>query len=176
MRRTLILIHLLIASFVAPAFILVGVSGGLYLLGIKGSVETTQLNIAGDLDFTSPKLETEIRDLLANQNVEHSFEYLKNRGSLVQTRPTSKTYLEFTNTDSGLEVTRNVPSLQKSMIELHMGHGPSAFKTYQKFVAASLILVMLSGVWLGISNAGLRRKTLITTVAGTVLFFILALT
>jgi hypothetical protein len=59
------------------------------------------------------------------------------------------------------------------MIELHKGHGPGAFKTFQKIFALGLIFIMLSGLWLGISAARLRKSTLLTAAAGTVAFVIL---
>ena len=65
------------------------------------------------------------------------------------------------------------PSLQSRMIELHKEHGPSAFKTFQKAFAVGLIFIILSGLWLGISAARLRRSTLLTATAGAVMFVLL---
>ena len=38
-RKTLITIHMYLSAFFAPMVLLVAISGGLYLIGIKGSVE-----------------------------------------------------------------------------------------------------------------------------------------
>ncbi|MDG2441878.1 MAG: hypothetical protein P8M13_01330, partial [Luminiphilus sp.] len=69
----------------------------------------------------------------------------------------------------------NAPSLQKRMIELHMGHGPAAYKIYQQFFAAGMLFVMLSGLWLGLSSDRLRKTTLITSSSGLLLFAVLVL-
>ncbi|NND82925.1 MAG: hypothetical protein HKN50_10900 [Gammaproteobacteria bacterium] len=177
MRKTIVLIHLFLAAFVAPALLLVGISGGLYLLGVKGELQSSEIVLPADavLDFESPELEADVRALLARVDSAAEFEYLRLRPGLVQTRPTSREYLEFALTDDGLALTRQVPDLQKSMIELHKGHGPLAFKTYQKAVAISLLFIVVSGVWLGITSPGLRRKTLLTSVIGLLLFVFLAL-
>ncbi len=177
MRRTLIFIRLWLAAFVAPAFILVAVSGGLYLFGVKGTIETTVINLpaGATLDLSSKNLSADVDQLLRAAKIEHDYEYLKQRSKLIQTRPTSRTYIEFSLKRDKLTATRNVPDLQKSMIELHKGHGPSAFKTYQKLVAISLLIVVLSGFWMGISSPGLRRKTITASGLGLSLFILLIL-
>jgi hypothetical protein len=75
----------------------------------------------------------------------------------------------------GLVVSYNEPSIQSKLIELHKGHGPGIFKTFQKVIAVGLLFVVLSGFWLGVSALGLRRTTLIATGSGAVLFGLLAL-
>lgn len=178
MRKNLILIHLLLASFVAPAFLLLATSGGLYLFGIKGSVQSEAIALPGDanLDFSAPDLAQSVRQFLTANQINHDFEYIKNRGSLLQTRPTSRTYLEFKQSENGLSLTRQTPDLQKSMIELHKGHGPSNFKTYQKLVAFALLVSVITGLWMGLASPAWRRKTLVASAAGLLLFVVLALT
>ena len=175
MRRTIISIHLWLAAFAAPAFILVAVSGGLYLLDVKGSVESTPviLPVGATLDFSASDLSSEVERLLDSVNIEHDYDYLKQRSNLIQTRPTSKTYLEFSLEQGQLTVTKNVPDLQASMMELHKGHGPSLFKTYQKLIALSLLFVVLSGLWLGLSSPGLRKKSITAAGIGLGLFVLL---
>lgn len=177
MRKNLILIHLIIASLVAPAFVLVATSGGLYLLGVKGDLTSSPISFTADtpLNFASETLEEDVRDLLKNASIDYEFEYIKNRGDVLQTRPTSRTHIEFVKTDTGFTATWQQPSLQKSMIELHKGHGPSLFKTYQKLVAVALLGSILSGIWMGLASPALRRKTLLFSTAGLVVFVLLAL-
>jgi len=176
MRRTLILVHLWVAAFATPAIIMLATSGGLYLFGIKGEVIKTEIVLpAGtELDFSAVSLDRDVEMLLAQLSIEQDYEYLKNRGSAIQTRPTSRTHLEFTQKDGVLRLTRNNPNLQGSMIELHKGHGPKTFKLYQQLVAISLIIVLLSGVWVGLINPTLRRKTGIGLTLGLVVFLLLA--
>ena len=59
--------------------------------------------------------------------------------------------------------------LVKQLVELHKGHGPGLFKTLQKIMAVGLVIILLSGFWLGVSSEALRAPTLITTIAGLVI-------
>jgi len=177
MRRIILLGHLIIASLTLPLILMVATSGGLYLIGVKGESVSTEIELPANvnLDFESASLDSDIKALIKQLKLDIQYEYLKNRGSLVQTRPTSKTHLEFSNANGVLKLVKKQPNLQSSMIELHKGHGPTAFKTYQKFVALCLILVLLSGIWMGLTNKNLRRKTLISMGLGFTVFFFLVL-
>jgi len=177
LRQNLVLLHLFFAAFMAPAFLLVAVSGGLYLIGNKGKVATTAVNLpAGTtLDFKSQSLEADVRSLFERAGIDEDFEYIKNRGDHIQTRPTSQKYIEIRQNSDGLKATHNVPNFQKSMIELHKGHGPKLFKTYQKLVALALIGVVLGGFFVGLLAKAYRRKTLVASGLGLIVFLILAL-
>lgn len=177
MRKKILSLHLLLASFMAPAFILVAISGGLYLVGIKGSVIEADVAVSNQLslDLNSPQLEQDVRSLIRDLDLKTNFEYLKIRGSTLTTRPTSRDYLQLKMTDDGLQIKHISPDLQSSLMELHKGHGPVLFKTYQKLVAVSLIFVMLSGLWMGLSNRMMRKKTLTAAMLGLATFVILAL-
>lgn len=177
LRRIMVLMHLCAAAFMAPVFILVAISGGLYLTGNKGAVQTQSVALPANasLDFKSPTLESDVRSLLSSANIDHKFEYIRNRGSRIELRPTSRTYLEFKQTDAGLTAARHVPNFQKSMMELHKGHGPSAFKTYQKVAALLLFLVILGGVLVGLLSKVYRNKTVGMLAFGSVVFLFLAL-
>jgi hypothetical protein len=50
-RSLFITIHLYLSSFFAAVVVLVAFSGGMYLIGVKGSTETTEI---GSLDGGSP--------------------------------------------------------------------------------------------------------------------------
>jgi hypothetical protein len=177
MRKKILSLHLLLASFMAPAFILVAISGGLYLVGIKGSVIEADVAVSNQLslDLNSPQLEQDVRSLIRDLDLKTNFEYLKIGGSTLTTRPTSRDYLQLKMTDDGLQIKHISPDLQSSLMELHKGHGPVLFKTYQKLVAVSLIFVMLSGLWMGLSNRMMRKKTLTAAMLGLATFVILAL-
>ena len=69
----------------------------------------------------------------------------------------------------------NEPSLQKCMIELYMGHVPTAYEIYQQVFAAGILFIILTGLWLGLSSAGLRFSTTVISGAGVILFLRLAL-
>ena len=175
-RALFITIHMYLSAFFTVFVLLVSISGGLYLMGYKGSVEKEAV-YSSESDFGLPALRDQpgelakaVGGLLAQAGIEgYSFEYVKVKGSTLLTRPTSKTHYVIELSD-GVQVTRATPSLQKSMMELHMGHGPLAFKTFQKFFAAGLIFIILSGFWLGLSSDRLRPRTLAAAAGGAAAF------
>lgn len=177
-RKFLITIHMYLSAFFAPAVLLVAISGGLYLAGFKGEVDQKQVyqSNAATIDPQSDQLNTAIQQLLAEAGVtQYSFEYVKVKGQTLYTRPTSTDHYIINLTPAGAVVTFAQPNLQARMIELHKGHGPSAFKTFQKVFAVGLVLIILSGVWLGVSASRLRQPTLITVVAGAIVSTLLLL-
>ncbi len=177
-RKLLITLHLYLAAFLAPAILLVAISGGLYLAGVKGHVEQTGIYRSADstLDPEASTLNEDVTALLAEAGVQdYSFEYVKVSGNMLTTRPTSRNHYIVKIGAGEAEVIAARPNLQSRMIELHKGHGPTLFKTYQKGFAIGLALILLSGLWLGVSAARLRRPTLLTAAAGTIVFALLVI-
>jgi hypothetical protein len=175
-RKLLIKMHMYLAAFFAPAVLLVALSGGLYLAGVKGKVEQQVIYSSSEvrIDNKSTSLQADVAALLASAGVEsYSFEYVKVSGATLYTRPTSSDHYLIKSNAGGVEVIHARPSLQSRMIELHKGHGPTAFKTFQKAFAIGLIFIILSGLWLGVSAARLRRSTLLTAATGAVIFALL---
>lgn len=174
MRATLVRLHLLAASFFSIILLMMAVSGGGYLLGFKGTTSTTPVDASGArLDFKSETLEADVRSVLEDLGISHDFDYLRVYSDRVLTRPTSKTYYEFAKEGRDLKVTRHEPDFQKSIVELHKGHGPSTFKVFQQVMAAGLIFVLLTGLWLGLSSPGLKTQTLIASGLGVLVFLAL---
>ena len=169
--------HLIAAAFFTPALILIAISGGLYLLGIKGEVTQTPVSISAGtkLNFESSDLQMDVSKLLDELNIEHDFEYLKVSGNTVTTRPTSRIFYTFSRTREGVEIAHNRPSLQKVLVELHKGHGPMMFKDFQKAMAFGLLFILLSGTWLGLSSQGLRSTTVAAAGSGLALMLALIL-
>ena len=152
------------------------ISGGLYLAGVKGNVVQQTIYNSSEtmIDSTSASLKADVAALLISAGVEsYSFEYIKVKGATLYTRPTSSDHYLIKLNAGGVEVIHARPSLQSRMIELHKGHGPTAFKTFQKAFAIGLIFIILSGLWLGISAPRLRRTTLLTAATGAVIFALL---
>jgi len=146
LRRILTQVHLYMAGFLAPAFLLVGITGGMDLAGFEAKTSQTPIVIAQEivLDFDSP------------------------------TRPTSRTFALFEKTPNGIKATLNEPNLQYSMMELHKGHGPGIFRTYQIIAAIALFLVVIGGLAVGLLAKVYRMPTLISAIIGTIGFAILA--
>lgn len=177
-RKLLITVHMYVAAFFAPAVLLVAISGGLYLAGVKGNVEHETIYSSSEttIDNKSASLEADVAALLAKAGVEtYSFEYIKVSGVTLYTRPTSSDHYLIKSNAGGVEVIHARPNLQSRMIELHKGHGPTTFKTFQKAFAISLVFIILSGLWLGVSATRLRRSTLLTAATGAVIFALLVI-
>jgi len=163
----------------APILVVIAVSGGLYLMGYKGTVETTSLykGQLSEFDAKTKDLEAEVTRFLKTQGIEADFDYVKKGGNNVFTRPTSREYYviqtKAKGNDQGIELFHNKPDFIKTIVELHKGHGPTIFKTFQKFVALGLLVVLLSGLWLGLTAPRLKKVTIGLASGGiaTVLLF-----
>ena len=178
-RKLLISLHLYLAAFFAPAIMLVALSGGLYLIGEKGTVVKEKIyeGLHPELAASSPTIKADVSALLATAGViDYDFEYVKAGGKTFYTPPTSRDhYIIRVKGEGSLSVELAQPNFQAAIIELHKGHGPGAFKTFQKVLAAGLFLIVVSGFWLGISAPNLRTKSLATTLAGGVILLLLIL-
>ena len=176
MRNLWMRIHLSIAAFFLPAILLMAISGGLYLNGFKGSVDSVPVDITNpaSVDLDSPTLKQDIDGLLQSNGIVHNFEYVKVAGNVVTTRPTSRDYYTIDVSAPVPEVVLNQPDLIKRLVELHKGHGPGLFKTLQMGMAVGLVVILLSGFWLGLSSSLLRKATL--GIAGTGIAVVLLLT
>ena len=176
-RALLIKLHLYFSAFFAAAIVLVAVSGGLYLIGIKGTIEQTPVGtLATGQQLLLEPSEAKVQAALASLGVsDFEFEYVKQKGSQLITRPTTRPFYTLDISGEDAVVRYNEPSLQKRMIELHMGHGPTAYKAYQQVFAAGMLFIILTGLWLGLSSARLRFSTAVISGAGVILFLWLAL-
>ena len=176
-RALLIKLHLYCSAFFAAAIVLVAVSGGLYLIGIKGTIEQTPVGtLATGRQLLLDPSEAKVQAALASLGVsDFEFEYVKQKGSQLITRPTTRSFYTLDINGDEAVVQYNEPSLQKRMIELHMGHGPTAYKTYQQVFAAGMLFIILTGLWLGLSSARLRISTAVISGVGVILFLWLAL-
>ena len=175
LRRLLVSIHLYLASFLAPAFMLVAVSGGLYLLGNEGEISKTPIELpAGTtLDFESDDLDSQVRSLLEAQGINVSFESMRARNGSAISFPITRTHVSFQQKPGGLTAELRKPNLQFTMMELHKGHGPRLFRLYQVLVALVLFLVVLGGFAVGVISKAYRKQTLIATATGSAIFILL---
>ena len=174
-RKLLILLHLFAAGFMAPAFLLVAVTGGMHMVGgVEHEVKTPIVLPAGTvINLKSPSAESDVRALLKSANIDHDFEYLKNRGTAAQTRPTSRPYISFKQKDGVWTAEKVTPNLMKAAMEIHKGHGPKLLRTYHKLVALMLLAVVFGGLLVGLLAKAYRRKTIIATSVGTIIYLLL---
>ena len=175
-RKLWIFIHLYLAAFFSPMVVLMALTGGLYLVGIKGAVDYQTLGVVDRQITPGADLEEQVDAALAEFGIDASFAYVKDGGDAFTTRPTSRTHYKLVPGADRTEVLRGRPDLVSALIELHKGHGPPLFKWYQKVFAVGLVLIVASGVYLGLQAPGLRRRALITTAAGIAVLLVLAST
>ncbi len=147
-------------------------------IGAKGQTLKIPIPLSDDLMVAIAAKPTEKKGgrgkaVLADIDPQYDFEYLKISGSILITRPTSRSYYQV-NLQNSAMLTRIEPDWIKSMIELHRGHGPTLLKDFQKVMALGLLLIVLSGLWLGLTSSALRPSTLITSSAGLIAFLVLA--
>jgi hypothetical protein len=98
MRSLWVKIHLYVAAFFLPMLLAMAASGGLYLLGVKGSVDSIPVTLVATkpVSANSGTLDSDIRELLNANGIDHDFEYIKISGKKFITRPTSADYYELT--------------------------------------------------------------------------------
>jgi hypothetical protein len=171
-RKLLVTIHLYLAAFFAPLVIAMAVSGGLYLVGVKGEMTTTVVaNLGGvSLNADSATLATDVNKVLQQVGIIANFEQVKARDNSFQTRPSSRTHYLLRQNSDGVEIREVSPDLQAAMMELHKGHGPAMYKQLQKVFAVGLLFIILSGLYLGLMSPMYRIKTVVISAFGLLLF------
>lgn len=175
-RKLLVSIHLYLAAFFAPFIIVMALTGGLYLLGIKGEIVKSPVAMLDGvhLNGKSANLKEDVSRLLQQAGVSSfGFDYVKVKGDHLYTRPTSSTHYLLEPGDAGVKVTQIDPSLIAGLIELHKGHGPAAFRIVEQLLAAGLILIMLSGLYLGLMAPKLKGPTIVLSSSGLLVFLLL---
>ena len=175
-RKTLVTIHLYLATFLSPIILMMAISGGLYLFGLKGNVVETSIysGPSREVNLSSSNPKQEVKRMLSSIGVDHDFEYIKGNKKIAITRPTSRDYYVLRIQGEELTITKEEPDLIKTIVELHKGHGPTSFKWLQKITAFGLCFILLSGLWLALKSPGLRKNSLIISGLGLVLFIVLA--
>lgn len=176
LRRILVTIHLYAAALLAPAFLLVAISGGLYLADVKGSTKETPIAVpAGTaFDSESPTFEADVRAFLKAQKIDVEFDYLRARGKDFTTRPTSRTHVAFEEKDGQLTAKLVEPSPLNALMEIHKGHGPKAYRTLGMLAGLALFIVVMGGLLIGLLSPTYRKATIGSVLTGSAIFAWLA--
>jgi hypothetical protein len=176
LRRIMVSIHLYAAALLAPAFLLVAISGGLYMADVKGETKETPITLpqGTKFDTKSSAFEADVRSFLKAQNVDVKFEYIRVRDKNFTTRPTSRAHVAFEEKDGVLSAKYVEPSLLNAMMEIHKGHGPSAYRILAMIAGLALFFVVLGGLTIGLLSPFYRRATILSSIAGSAVFAWLA--
>jgi hypothetical protein len=172
LRRILVWIHLYAAALLAPAFLLVAISGGLYLADIKGEAKETPLAIPAGTKFDSesPTFEADVRAFLKSQKLDVEFEYIRARGPNFTTRPTSRPHVAFEDKGGTLTAKYVEPSLLNALMEIHKGHGPKAYRLFGMIAGLMLFFVVIGGLLVGLLSPAYRKPTIFSAIAGSAVF------
>lgn len=169
-RKTLFNIHFYLSSFFTPFLLLIAITGTFYLFGNKGSVNETL--VKSNVIIEKANIKEQISKVVKEINSDYSFEYIKDRGSSIETRPTTRNYYNFKkNSDGTFNVYKAEPNFLLRLIEVHKGHGPSLLKYFQKVLGFALIIITITGLLMSLKLKARVKSFLISmSVGGAVLF------
>ena len=166
-RITAVKVHLILASVFMPFMLIMPLSGGLYLLDVKGDQAKTEVfKVAGPIP---EKADDFFREQFKAQNIDFDFEYIRGTDKEYIFRPTSRVHFVAAKTAEGATVSRIDPDWIKRLMEIHKGHGPKFIRWFEIAFALSLILVTLSGVYLAWTVAPYRRIMGISFLIGALI-------
>lgn len=164
-RQTLLKIHLYLSALFTPFIFLMAFTGTSYLLGYKGDVKK---EVVKSVELENEKITLEqAQNLLKDIDPDYTFEYLREAGTGAFTRPTTRTYYQFEKNENGITISKMTPNFLRAVIEVHKGHGPGLLKNLEKILGISLMLVLISGIWLAVSVKRDKKITLILIGLGT---------
>ena len=175
-RMSVIRIHTLLACLFMPLAVLYFVSGALYSLHIKGSVEKQVLTITLDRPFAPDlaQLSTSVEAALQQRDLalptgspsitEKKNSYVLRWGDLkraVEVKPTANP-LE-------AELSYRERSVLTQLMRIHKAEAGLLMKIFSLSMVFSLILILGSGVFLAVSMPKLRNMALYALGAGVLL-------
>lgn len=177
MKRTqLISIHLVLAAILLPAIAMYAITGGIYTWGVKGSYDTQtfKLPIATPLQGDLASLITFAQQELDKQ--QHP--YPSGAAKLKSTEHSH--ILEWTGSksDISLTTTKNSKLVQlevkdtstyRQLVQLHKAKGGTMFKVYAALMAVGLLVILISGVLMGLGMPKYRSTTLLSLGVGIVI-------
>jgi hypothetical protein len=173
-RPYIIKFHLLLTSFFIPFLIILPLTGTLYLLNIKGTVEkTSAFHIVQILPTESKELETFFRQEFKDRNIDYPFETIKIALPELIFRPTTKNYYQAKINPQGAEVFFVKPNWQTKLMELHKGHGPKVAKKWSVVFGVGFFLILISGFILALTQSSEGKWILIPSVIGSLILFFL---
>jgi len=140
------------------------------LFGNKGSVNETL--VKSNVMVEKENKKEQISKIVKEINSDYSFESLKDRGSSIQTRPTTRDYFNFKkNSDGTFNVYKAEPNFLLRIIEVHKGHGPALLKYLQKVLGFALIIITITGLLMSLQlKARIKGFLISMSVGGAVLF------
>ena len=181
-RAVLVRLHVLLAAFMLPAFLMFLVTGALYTWGIKGEYEVQKIEL--NLDAVLPSDQAGLAAIVARELQARDLALPSGNQSLKEVAGAYQ--LEWTGANRDvllapaadpLKATLTVKDTTwyRQLVQLHKAKGGVAFKVYAALMAVSLLMLMLSGVLMALQLPKLRMLTLGTIGAGVLTFVLMLL-
>ena len=177
-RTTLTKLHLLLAAFMFPAVLMFLVTGALYTWGEKGAwhEQTAQITLEQPLAGQS---EDALKGIAITALQERGIAAPSGKASL--SGEGDDVSFAWTGARSDISITATADplvanadikeaSFHRWLVQLHKAKGSTAFKVYATILAVILLLLVASGLIMGLQVKALRRLTVLSSVVGAVAF------
>ncbi len=182
-RPLLIKFHLILAALLLPAMLMFAITGALYTWGVKGSydIQTQLLTLKAPLIKGMTSLKSRTLTELSQHGL-HSptgQAKIKNMGQHFALEWTGSQYDVILSTQTGSHDAKlqiKYTDYYRYIVQLHKAKGGWVFKVYAVLLAFSLLLVLASGLLMGLSIAKYRKTTITALSLGIGLFVVAALT
>ncbi len=173
-RVKIINLHLILAAVLLPAILMFAVTGGFYTWGLKGGYDSQSYKLplaqplSGDLATLVEFAQTEL---------DKQQQAYPTGGAKLKSN-THTHVLEWTgsnldinlSTDKGSQLATlqvKQTSAYRSLVQLHKAKGGTVFKVYAALVALGLLVILFSGVLMGVTLTKYRQTTVLALLAGS---------
>ena len=175
-RITIIKIHLYLAGISLIFMSLMTLSGALHLfMGDEAESVSTVKIIPLTQDLNKDQLTELFKSELKNIDKDYGHSYIKGSDKSQMSRPTNRTFYTIKVTHDEIKIAKHIPSLRKSLMEFHKGHGARSSRSFMGILGFIVLGTIISGFWLGWSTKGYRKTTVITALSGAAIYLVLFL-
>ena len=179
-RFKIMQLHMLLSSFIFPAVLLYIVSGALYTLDIKGSVAKQTFTVVLEKPF-EPNLE-QLTGLIEKTLVAKALVLPDGDSNLKKSKDGYKFNWgdlrysvsgDVKKDTSSVEVTYRERSILTQIMRIHRAEAGIAFKFVSIMAVLGLLLIFMSGFYMAYTMPKFRNPSLIATVLGVFILFVL---
>jgi len=181
-RFKIMQLHMLLSSFIFPAVLLYVISGALYTLDIKGSVDKQTFTVALEKPF-EPNLE-QLTGVIEEALVDKALVLPDGDSTLKKSKDGYKFSwgdLRYSvtgvikNDTSLVQFTYRERTILTQIMRIHRAEAGTAFKFVSILAVLGLLLVFISGFYMAYTMSKFRNSSLIATGLGVLILFVLVL-
>ena len=184
-RKFLVKLHLVMAAIALSVSAMFFITGGLYTFDYEPSSHEKRyrFTLSKPLQLELKPLKTMARKKLAKLHVDEPFgkakiKYDKKRKAykLVWKGNNHSVVLRASTSDSSVAVLSVItPSWYKRLMRLHKGKGGDVFNVFSIIASIALMLILISGVIIGLQLTAFRQLTLYSLAGGLLLFALMVI-